>query len=91
MYKNRNSERSRRAKDWFVYILVCSNKSFYTGISPNLDKRLHLHNIGEGARYTKLRLPVNLVYFRKYSNKSEARKREIQIKGWSRKEKRIID
>ena len=70
--------------EWYVYILRCSDSSYYVGISPDVAKRVMLHNLGRGARYTKDHRPVVLVYSRKYSSKSEARKREIQIKGWSR-------
>ncbi len=90
MFRNlsRNPERSRRA--WFVYILQCSDKTLYTGITPDIQKRLVLHNSGKAAKYTRGRIPAKLVYKKKFNNKSEARKREIQIKRWSRIKKQKL-
>jgi predicted GIY-YIG superfamily endonuclease len=76
---------------WSVYILLCSNNSYYVGISPDVDKRVILHNLGLSAKHTSDDLPVKLIYQHKFTNKSEARKREIQIKGWSRiKKEKLI-
>lgn len=72
---------------WYLYILKCKDNSLYIGISNDVEKRVKKHNLGIGAIYTKSRLPVVLLYQEKYTNKSEARKREIQLKGWSRKKK----
>ena len=71
----------------FTYILECSDKSFYTGSTNNLEKRLWEHNNGLGANYTKRRLPVKLVYYEEYNRIDEAFYREKQIQGWSRKKK----
>ncbi len=70
-----------------MYILLCNDQSFYVGITNNLEKRIIKHNQGKGAKYTRGRKPTKLVYFEKFKNKSEARKREIQIKGWRREKK----
>jgi putative endonuclease len=82
---NRNLERALASrKAWFVYILLCSDNSFYIGISPNVNKRLNIHNSGKGAKHTRERLPVKLVYSKKFINKSQARnrkKKELLIKG----------
>ena len=51
-------------KKWFVYIVECSDKTLYTGISTDVDKRINTHNNGKGAKYTKYKLPVKLVYFK---------------------------
>lgn len=72
---------------WFVYIVRCSDGSYYPGISPDVGKRVKLHNSGKGSHYTAAHRPVVLVYAKKFLSKSEARKREIQIKGWSRQKK----
>ncbi len=72
---------------WYTYILFCKDKSYYVGITNNLEKRVTLHNTGKGSKYLFSKLPVILVYCEKYINKSEARKREIQLKGWSRTKK----
>lgn len=76
---------------WFTYILRCRDNSYYVGITNNLQKRIKLHNAGKGSKYIKSKLPVELVYFEEYSDKSSARKREIQIKGWTRiKKEKLI-
>ncbi|GJQ63411.1 MAG: hypothetical protein SCALA702_24640 [Melioribacteraceae bacterium] len=71
----------------YMYILECSDKSFYTGSTINLEKRLAQHQMGEGANYTKTRRPVRLVYFEECKNIADAFAREQQIKGWGRKKK----
>ncbi len=73
---------------YFVYILECRDKSLYTGITNNLEKRLKDHNESKiGAKYTKGRRPVILKYSEKLGTKSRALKREIEIKSWPRKKK----
>jgi putative endonuclease len=75
----------------FVYILKCSDKTLYTGYTNDIDKRVLAHNNQKtGARYTKGRRPVSLVYFEKFKTKSKAMKREWEIKGMTRKEKIAI-
>ena len=69
---------------WFVYILLCEDKSLYTGISNDPQKRLLDHRNGKGSRYTRLHKPIKIVSLEKLGSKSEALKRELQIKGWSR-------
>lgn len=70
---------------YFVYILECSDKSLYTGITTDVKKRLDEHNTSEkGAKYTKVRRPVTLIYFEKSENRSSASKREYEIKKLSR-------
>lgn len=71
----------------YVYILRCSDDSLYTGWTNNLEKRLKAHSAGKGAKYTKARLPVELVYYEEFEDKIEAMKREYEIKQLSRKEK----
>ncbi len=72
---------------FYVYILRCSDETLYTGYTNNLDERLRIHNSGKGAKYTRGRLPVELEYFETFESKSEALKREIQIKSFTRKRK----
>jgi len=72
---------------WYIYILLCKDKSYYVGITNDLEKRVILHNAGKGSKYLLSKLPVTLLYSEKYINKSGARKREIQLKGWSRTKK----
>ncbi|MDA9660997.1 GIY-YIG nuclease family protein [Gammaproteobacteria bacterium] len=77
---------------WVVYILECSDGSFYTGISNNVEARINTHNASKGAKYTKSRLPVTLVFQENTFNKSESLRREIEIKKLTRKKKReLID
>lgn len=71
----------------YIYILKCSDDTLYTGWTNNLDKRLETHSKGKGAKYTRARLPVKLVYWEKYDNKISAQKREYEIKQMSRKKK----
>lgn len=77
---------------WVVYILECSDGTFYTGISNNVEARVNTHNASKGAKYTKSRLPVTLVFQENTFNKSESLRREIEIKKLTRKKKReLID
>lgn len=73
---------------FFVYILKCCDETFYTGATNNLEKRLFEHNNSKrGAHYTKIRRPVKLMYFEKFSTLGESRKRECSIKKLNRKQK----
>lgn len=77
---------------WYVYILLCKDKSLYTGISNNPEKRFIDHKNGKGGRYTRSHKPSKIIHFEKYQNKSDALKRENEIKSWSRKNKiKILD
>lgn len=73
-----------------TYILKCSDGTLYTGWTNNLDKRLKDHNAGQGAKYTKGRRPVRLVYAEAHGTKREAMQRESQIKKLTRKEKEAL-
>ena len=75
---------------WVVYIAVCKNRAFYTGITNNLEKRLIAHNSGRGGKYTRSFRPVKLVWQEKHPEKQSAAKREIQIKKMKRKDKEIL-
>lgn len=72
---------------WVVYILECSDLSLYTGITNNLTGRIENHRTGKGARYTRGRGPLKLVYVESFENRSGASKREFAIKKLSRREK----
>ena len=65
---------------WTVYILRCADNSLYTGVATDVDARLATHNAGKGAKYTRGRLPVKLVYCEVANGRSAALKREIAIK-----------
>ena len=73
---------------YFLYILECSDKTLYTGITTNLDRRINEHNDSKlGAKYTKIRRPVKLVYSKEFIDRSEASKEEAKIKKLSRQQK----
>lgn len=72
---------------YFVYILLCADGSFYTGTSNDVKKRVKTHNSGKGAKYTKTRRPVKLLYTEKVADKSAALKREAAIKKLTRPKK----
>nr|WP_281503791.1 GIY-YIG nuclease family protein [Arenibacter sp. F26102] len=73
-----------------MYILECSDGSYYCGSTVDLDKRLKEHNDGKGANHTKKRLPVMLVYVEEYDRIDKAFYREKQIQGWSRNKKEVL-
>jgi len=71
----------------FCYILECADGTFYTGWTTDLERRMKTHNAGRGAKYTKLRRPVRLVYSEKLRSRSAAQKRELAIKRLRRSKK----
>ncbi|MCD4704919.1 GIY-YIG nuclease family protein [bacterium] len=72
---------------FYTYIARCNDNSLYTGYCQNLESREKKHNLGEGAKYTRSRRPVKIIYSEKFDTKSEAMKREWQIKKYSKKMK----
>lgn len=72
---------------YYTYIVLCSDNSLYTGYTNNLIQRIEAHNRGKGAKYTKARLPVELVYWETYTTKQEAMQREYAIKQLTRAQK----
>ena len=74
----------------YVYILLCSDGSLYCGWTTDLQQRIAAHNAGTGAKYTKSRRPVRLVYYEEFSDRHEALSREWHIKHMSRKEKQKL-
>lgn len=71
----------------YVYIIKCKDNSLYTGWTNNLERRFKAHTEGKGAKYTRGRGPLELVYFEEFEDKIEAMKREYEIKKMSRKNK----
>ena len=71
----------------YTYIVQCSDNSLYCGWTNNLEERIKTHNDGKGAKYTRSRIPVSLVYYEEFETKEEAMSREWHIKRLSRKEK----
>ncbi|WP_206541007.1 GIY-YIG nuclease family protein [Chryseobacterium angstadtii] len=76
-------------KGW-MYILLCSDGSYYTGSTNDLERRIEQHQAGNGSNHTKKRLPVKLIYFEEYDRIDLAFYREKQIQGWSRKKKEAL-
>ena len=74
----------------YIYILRCADDTLYTGWTTDVKKRVVTHNSGKGAKYTRARLPVELVYTEEYDDKVEAQKREYAIKQLTREEKEDI-
>ena len=74
----------------FTYIVECSDHTLYTGWTNDLEKRIQAHNAGKGAKYTKTRRPVRLVYFETFQTKEEAMSREYRIKRLSRRKKQQL-
>ena len=72
---------------WFVYILKCKDSSLYTGMTSNLERRFLEHKNKKGGHYTSSHPVVDKLYSEKFTTRSEALKRERQIKGWSREKK----
>ena len=76
----------------YTYILKCCDDTLYTGWTTDLKKRVKIHNAKKGAKYTKSRTPVSLVYFEEYESKQEAMKREWAIKHLKREDKlRLVE
>ncbi|TEB07849.1 GIY-YIG nuclease superfamily protein [Pelotomaculum schinkii] len=71
----------------YTYMLQCSDGTFYTGWTVDLEARLKAHNSGKGARYTRSRLPVELVYWESHLSRGDAQRREAMIRKLGRKQK----
>ena len=72
---------------WHIYIIECNDSKLYTGITNNLERRIKAHNCGNGGRFTKYRTPVKLLHSEECLTKSDALKREAQIKRMEKSEK----
>lgn len=84
--KKENQERKKH----YAYMLRCSDGSIYSGYTTDPHRREKVHNSGKGAKYTRTRLPVKLVYFEEFDNKIDAMKREYAFKQLTHKEKEEI-
>ena len=84
------AQRRRRRAPWFVYILECSDGSFYVGITTDLGRRLAMHNRGVASRYTRTRRPVRYRYAETAGPQGKALVRELEIKGWRRPRKAAL-
>ena len=82
------ADKNTQSSDWFVYILRCGDGSLYTGITTDLQRRLEEHNDRkQGARYTRARRPVELLWFEQLDSRSGAATREAEIKKLDRRQK----
>ncbi|HSW48258.1 MAG TPA: GIY-YIG nuclease family protein [Candidatus Saccharimonadales bacterium] len=72
---------------WYMYILLCSDNSLYTGSTNDPEKRFLTHKIGKGGKYTRSHKPLRIIHTEEFATKSEALKREAKIKSWSRPKK----
>lgn len=77
-------------KSWYLYILRCGDGTLYTGITTDVDRRLEAHRSGTGAKYTRGRGPLTVVYREACGNHSEALKRELAVKSLSREQKEAL-
>jgi len=76
---------------WFLYILQCADGTYYTGVTTDMKRRLNEHNTSKrGAKYTKTRRPVKVVYLSEYEDRSSAQKAEYEFKQLTRKQKESI-
>lgn len=82
-----NSLMDKAKAMWFVYLVKCQDDSFYCGLTNDVDRRLKMHNSGQGAKYTKIRRPVTLIYSEQFETRLEAMRREIKIKTFTREAK----
>ena len=74
-------------KSWYFYVLSCCDRALYTGVTTDVDRRVKEHNEKKGAKYTRSRVPVYLLYFRKMKDRSTAQKLESAFKKLSRPKK----
>lgn len=74
----------------YVYIVECNDGTYYTGWTNNLERRVNMHSTGRGAKYTRARVPVKLVYYEVFEDKSDALKREYEIKKMTRAKKILL-
>ena len=80
-----------KANNWFLYVLQCSDGTLYTGVTTDIDRRLNEHNTSsKGAKYTKIRRPVKLVYWIDFKARSTAQKAEYKFKQLTREQKEKI-
>jgi putative endonuclease len=77
----------KKRTKWFLYMLLCKDGSYYTGITLEPVRRLAQHNAGKASRYTRARLPVKMIYLEKCKSQSLALRREYEVKSLSRRQK----
>lgn len=85
--KEKKSRKKSKDKDWLLYILGCADGTFYTGVTKDLENRLKMHQKGKASKYTRARLPVELLYQEACGTRTQALVRECEVKGYDRKRK----
>ena len=80
----------KRPEGYFAYLLLCADGSYYAGYTTDLTRRVAVHNAGKGAKYTKGRLPVTLVYFEGFDSEHDAKSREWHLKRMTHREKEAL-
>jgi putative endonuclease len=85
--KTKNEGPKTKERIFYLYILKCSDGSFYTGITNDIKRRMEMHRSGKGSKYVAGRLPFKVVYTKRIGNRSEATKRELEIKSLDREGK----
>jgi putative endonuclease len=90
MQKNQKKAGKKRAEKWFLYMLKCSDATLYTGVAKDIEKRFKVHSSGKGARYTRARLPLEIVYRETCKSRTDALVREFKIKKLNPKHKRTL-
>jgi putative endonuclease len=79
--------RKRTPDPWYVYVVECADGTLYVGIAKDVEARIGAHNTGRGAKYTRARLPVRLLYREEHPDMPAALKREYEVKRWTRSRK----
>ncbi len=88
MARKLKSKRKKSGREpWFLYILECNGGTFYTGVTKDLERRLKMHNSGKASRYTRVHLPVKLLYHEICKNRTEALIRECAVKALPKSKK----
>ena len=87
LMKNSKSKAGKKSAGFFVYLARCADGTYYCGYSRDVEKRIEVHNLGKGAKYTRARRPVELVYTERKKTILHAMRRELEVKALSRKQK----
>lgn len=90
MLRKQKKAGKKRAEKWFLYMLKCADATLYTGIAKDIDNRFKVHSSGKGARYTRARLPVEIVYRETCKSRTDALVREFKVKKLGPKRKRAL-
>ena len=90
MQRKQKKTANKRAEKWFLYMLKCADATLYTGVAKDIEKRFKVHSSGKGARYTRARLPLEIVYREPCKSRTDALVREFKIKKLSPKRKRTL-